>query len=245
MTGPTTGGSDGSGEADLPLIDPSGSVTGADDRDDSVVDAGADERHADAGDRPRSQVAGVLLAAGTGSRFGDANKLLATLDGEPLVRHAARTLLDAGLDPVVAVVGHEGDRVAGALDGVGVRVVENDAYREGQATSVRAGVEALGPDVDAVVFALGDMPRVDPASVRALVDVYEESRWTALAAAVAGERGNPVLFDRTHFDALVAVSGDRGGRHVLRRGDRSALVETGDPGVRRDVDTPADLDSLD
>lgn len=193
-------------------------------------------------------VAGVLLAAGTSSRFGDENKLLATYDGEPLVRHAARTLVEAGLEPLVAVVGHQRDRVAAALDGLGFEIVDNPHYDDGQATSVRRGVEALSPDadtVDAVVFALGDMPAVAPASVRALVDAYRTGEWTALAAAFGGQRGNPVLFGREHFGALTDVSGDTGGRRILQSGPRSALVETGDPGVRRDVDTPADLDRLD
>ena len=122
----------------------------------------------------------------------------------------------------------------------------NPDYAEGQATSVRSGVEALTDDgeVEAVVFALGDMPAVASESVRALVDVFRTGEWTALAAAFEGKRGNPVLFDRRHFDALTDVSGDRGGRRILREGERSALVETGDEGVRRDVDTPADLDRL-
>ncbi len=199
----------------------------------------------DASAEPAPRVAGILLTAGTSSRFGETNKLLAPLDGDPLVRHAARTLVEAGLDPLVAVAGHESDRVAAALDGLGFTVVVNPDYAEGQATSVRRGVEALdGESVEAAVFALGDMPTVAPESVRALVDVFRTSEWTALAAAFEGKRGNPVLFDRRHFDALTDVSGDRGGRRVLREGGRSALVETGDEGVRRDVDTPADLDRL-
>ncbi|WP_380675418.1 nucleotidyltransferase family protein [Salinigranum sp. GCM10025319] len=222
--------------ADLPVVDPS-TVDPATVGSDAPGDRDA---------RAEPRVAGVLLAAGTGSRFGDANKLLATLDGEPIVRHAARTLVDAGLDPLVVVVGYESERVAAALDGLGVEfeIVENEAYREGQATSVRAGVAALA-SVDAAVFALGDMPRVDPASVRALVDVFRSGEWTALAAAFEGERGNPVLFDRRHFDALADVSGDRGGRRILLSGEGSVLVETGDPGVRRDVDIPKDIDALD
>ena len=224
--------------ARLPLVEPP-----ADGESEGETGEGGER-----GDGP--PVAGVLLAAGTGSRFGDANKLLATLDGEPIVRHAARTLVEAGVDPLVAVVGYEADRTAAALDDLPFAIVENDAYRAGQSTSVRAGVRALegegdgDADVAAAVFALGDMPRVDPASVRALVDVYRSGPWTALAAAVDGERGNPVLFDRGHFDALADVSGDRGGRRILLSGDGSALVETGDSGVRRDVDTPADLDAL-
>ena len=195
-----------------------------------------------AGDRPAARVAGVLLAAGTSSRFGGTNKLLADLDGEPLVRRAARTLAAADLDPLVAVVGHEAARVRDALSGLGFAVVENPDYAAGQATSVRAAVGALDGDRgDAAVFALGDMPAVAPDTVRALVAAHRAGHRTALAAAHEGERGNPVLFDAVHFTALAGVEGDVGGRAILRSGEDSALVETGDPGVRRDVDTRDDL----
>lgn len=188
-------------------------------------------------------VAGVLLAAGTSSRYGDANKLLADVDGEPLVRRSAASLLDAGLDRVVVVVGYEGDRVRGALDGLDVEFADNPDYESGQASSVRTGVQALEAEeaVDAAVFALGDMPFVSPASVRALVAAYEAGAGSALAAGYDGERGNPVLFDSEHFPALAASEGDTGGKHVLCSAEDAAVVETRDPGVRRDVDRPGDL----
>lgn len=190
-------------------------------------------------------VAGVLLAAGTSSRYGEANKLLADYEGEPLVRHAARPLLESGVSPVVAVVGHESDRVRAALDGLSLTVVGNPEYGRGQATSVRRGIEALREHApDAAVFALGDMPAVSPETVDTLVDAYRAGAGKALAAAYEGERGNPVLFDAAFFDALADVTGDVGGREILLTDDRAALVETGDPGVRRDVDRPGDLDSL-
>ena len=195
-----------------------------------------------AADRPETCVAGVLLAAGTSARFGERNKLLAEVAGDPLVRRAARTLADAGPDPLVAVVGHEADRVRAALDGLGFAVVENPDYAAGQSTSVRAAVESLDPEaVDAAVFALGDMPAVAPETVRLLVAAHRAGRGSALAAAHEGVRGNPVLFDASHFPALAGVEGDVGGRELLRSGADSALVETGDPGVRRDVDTREDL----
>lgn len=187
------------------------------------------------------RVAGVVLAAGTSSRFGDANKLLAEVDGAPIVAHATETLLDADLDPVVVVTGHEADAVAAAVDVHDVIVVENPDYATGQSSSVRVGVDALPDDVDAVVVALGDMPTVDPASVRRLVAAYEAGSGTALAAGVHGERGNPVLFDRQYFPALTALDGDVGARGVLLESADAAIVETGDPGVRRDVDHPDDL----
>jgi molybdenum cofactor cytidylyltransferase len=187
-----------------------------------------------------ARVAGVLLAAGTSTRFGDANKLLELVDGEPLVRRSAAYLLDAGLDSVRVVVGYEADRVRDALDGLPVAFVENPEYESGQASSVRAAVESLG-DADAAVFALGDMPHVDSDSVRALVAAFEAGAGSALAAGVDGERGNPVLFAREHFPALAATDGDTGGRQVLLDADDAVLVATGDPGVVRDVDHPEDL----
>lgn len=189
-------------------------------------------------------VPGVLLAAGTSDRFGERNKLLADCEGEPIVDRSARTLVEAGLDPVVAVLGHEAERVREALGDLSVRTVVADRYRRGRGASVRAGIEAireLEPAADAAVVALGDMPFVDPGTIDALVDAHAAGVGDALAPAHDGVRGNPVLFDRIHFDALAALEGDVGGRSILLDGERSALVAVDDPGVRRDVDRPGDL----
>ncbi|WP_231184920.1 nucleotidyltransferase family protein [Haladaptatus sp. DYF46] len=220
--------------------------------------------------RPDASVAGVLLAAGASSRFGPANKLLAPLDSggsgsdsesldsgsdsvgsesepsgsAPLVRHAARGLLDAAeLDAVAAVVAADDGPVTDALSGMDVSLLVNPDAERGQATSVRRGVR-WGREYDAIVFALGDMPRVSPASIDRLVAAYRAGAGDALAAAFDGARGNPVLFDARHFDALADVEGDMGGREILLHGDRSALVETDDPGVLVDVDTTDDLREL-
>ncbi|MFB6096430.1 MAG: NTP transferase domain-containing protein [Haloferacaceae archaeon] len=203
-----------------------------------VVEAASPEEPVEAG------VHGVLLAAGTSSRFGAANKLLATEAGEPIVRRAARALLDSRVRSVTVVTGHEADRVRDALAGLDVRIVHASDYAAGQSRSVRRGIEAVRtafPDADAVVVALGDMPDVSAATIDRLLAAYEAGAGSALAAAYEGVRGNPVLFDARHFDALVGVDGDVGGRGVLRSAPDAALVETGDPGVRRDVDRPGDL----
>lgn len=195
----------------------------------------------EAGEGPPPRVAGVLLAAGTSSRYGESNKLLETVDDEPMVHRAARTLLESDLAPVIVVLGYEAERVRDAVDGLDVTVVMNTDYADGQATSVRAGVQAVPDDVDASVFALGDMPWVERETVTTLVDAYRAGVGSALAAAVDGERGNPVLWDSAHFGALAGQSGDVGGRDLLLSTEGAALVETGDAGVRRDVDRPGDL----
>lgn len=194
----------------------------------------------DAPDRD-PDVSGVLLAAGTSTRFGDENKLLARRDGDPIVELAARTLVAAGLDPIVVVVGYEADRVAEAVSALPVRTVHNPAFESGQASSVRTGVRALDDDPDAAVVALGDMPFVDPGTVETLVSAYSCGVGDTLAAAHDGVRGNPVLFDRRFFGPLTAIDGDVGGRGILLEGNDSALVAVDDPGVRRDVDDPGDL----
>lgn len=89
------------------------------------------------------------------------------------------------------------------------------------------------------------MPFVSPASVEALIRAYEAGYGTGLAAAVDGQRGNPVLFDAQHFDSLTTLNEDIGGRYVLFEEADTVLVETGDLGVRRDIDRPSDLNELD
>lgn len=193
-------------------------------------------------------IVGVLLAAGTGSRFegderGESNKLLAELHGQAVVTHAARTLTRSSLDAVVAVVGHERERVADALPSE-IDLVTNPDYEAGQSTSVRRGVEAARErDADATLFALGDMPRVEVETVEAILREYEASDPGIVAPRFAGQRGNPVLFGSKFFDELASVEGDRGGRALLES-EPVNWVEVSDPGVHRDVDTERDLQEL-
>lgn len=193
------------------------------------------------GDPGAVQVSGVVLAAGTSSRFGEENKLLAAVDGDSLVRRAVETLLAADLSEVIVVVGYEGDAVRGAVDDLPVKVVQNENYADGQATSVRRGQEAVSQSADGVCVALGDMPEVGAETVETLVTAFAAGVGDPLAAAHDGQRGNPVLFGRQFFDRLADVEGDTGGRAILRDVPDTTLVETGDPGVRRDVDRPEDL----
>jgi molybdenum cofactor cytidylyltransferase len=198
----------------------------------------------DIGERPTRDgtVLGVVLAAGGSSRFGERNKLLAEIDGEPLVRRAARTLRDSRVSGVVAVLGHQPSAVSDALDGLGVDFVENDAHEEGLSTSVARGVrEASERDAAAVVFLPGDMPLIDSATVDSLADVFHADVASAVAPVYQGQRGNPALFGARHFDALRSVGGDVGGRNVLLDSD-GALLETDDAGVVTDIDTHEDLD---
>lgn len=187
-------------------------------------------------------IAGILLAAGTSSRFGDTNKLLTTINGTPIVCLAAHSLVESLVDQTLVVLGYEAARVRSVLSDFDVEFVENPAYAEGQATSVATAVRTVTAEVDAAVFALGDMPFVETASINSLIEAYLADAGNILAAAVDGERGNPVLFDARYFAQLQDVDGDTGGRRLILESPDSKLVETGDPGVRRDIDVPTDLE---
>ncbi|SEW29859.1 nucleotidyltransferase family protein [Natrinema salifodinae] len=194
------------------------------------------------GTNESTAIHGVVLAAGTSSRYGRSNKLLELIDGDPLVCHAVASFVESRLANVTVVLGHDRERVRAALREYDVAFRYNRSYKQGQSASVREGIEAAREaSADAVIFGLGDMPNVSPTTVDALVESYERGDGSALAAGYDGSRGNPVLFDSQHFDALGSVTGDIGGRDILRNAPDAAIVDTADPGVLRDIDRPTDL----
>lgn len=186
-------------------------------------------------------IAGILLAAGASRRFGS-QKLLAQVGGVPLVRRTADELRATSLDEIVVVVGSDAAAVRAALAGLDVRTVTNADYAAGMSSSLRTGLMALSPAVEAVVVALADQPGVGVDIVGRLLERYRAGR-SAIVAPVyrGGVRGNPVLFDRALFAELREVTGDEGGRSVIARDpSRVALVEL-EMEMPGDVDVPGDL----
>ena len=186
----------------------------------------------------RTSVAGVLLAAGEGSRFGQP-KALVELDGQTLAERGVNTLLAGGADPVFVVTG------AAPVELDGIHTVYNQHWRTGMGSSLRAALRALPPDVDAVVVALADQPLVGAEAVARLIAAYRAGAAVAVAA-YEGKPRNPVLLAREHWPEVIATAaGDQGARAFLRaRPDLVALIECGDTGRPDDIDTTADLDRI-
>ncbi|WP_319518454.1 molybdopterin-binding/glycosyltransferase family 2 protein [uncultured Martelella sp.] len=184
-------------------------------------------------------IGAIILAAGQSSRMG-CNKLLLELDKRPLVRHVAEAVAGAKFHQVVAVVGHEGDKVRDALSGLNLDVVENEDYRDGLSTSLRRGIAALGDDIDAVMVCLGDMPDVDVELFRRLSGAFDPDEGRAIVVPVrAGKRGNPVLWGRQFFADLASLGGDVGARHLIgHHAEWVAEVTVKDDGIFTDLDTP-------
>jgi len=182
-----------------------------------------------------TRLAAVLLAAGGSRRLGRPKQLL-VWRGEPLVRRAARAALEAGVDELIAVVGAEREAVARALDGLGVRVVENERWAEGIGGSIAAGVRAASGA--AVLLMLADQPGVDAALLCELIAGMEAGH-ARVACRYAGVVGVPALFsDPSDLAALLALSGERGARDLLGSGAPPLAI----PAERaaHDIDDEAD-----
>jgi molybdenum cofactor cytidylyltransferase len=144
-------------------------------------------------------------------------------------------------DPVVVVLGHQADACQAALGDRPVQVVINPDWVQGQSSSVKAGLAVLPPNLSAVLFLLADQPGVTPAVVNALIARHRTTLAPVVWPEYKEQRGNPVLFDRVTFPELMSLSGDTGGRPVLRaHAEHAERVPVSDPGVLFDIDTPGD-----
>ncbi len=184
-------------------------------------------------------VAGVVLAAGASTRFGR-NKLLLTLDGESLARRAAKAALEAGLEPVVVVLGHDADRIREELLGLPVRAVVNADHPRGMSTSLAAGIAALPPETVAAIVQLADMPLVTAAMLSRLVAVFRETGAPLVASDYGGVQAPPTLYARALFPELGESEGDGGGKQVVLRHDDQAVRVAWPAAALADVDREDD-----
>ncbi|NKE36117.1 nucleotidyltransferase family protein [Natronococcus sp. JC468] len=188
-------------------------------------------------------IAGIVLAAGTSSRFGDENKLLAEINGKTVLVQSIQNLIESKVDIVYVVTGNEHHRVQDAIGHLDVQTITNEAYGQGQATSIRTGVRAVRQhtSIDAVLISLGDMPFITSSTINHLIATYQSDAAGIIVAGYQGRRGNPVLFDTSYLESLASVSGDTGARHFILESNDAVLVETEDPGVIQDINTSDDL----
>lgn len=190
----------------------------------------------------RPVVAALVLAAGSSRRMGE-NKLLVEVDGAPMVARAVDAARASRASRVVVVTGHDEAAVRAALAGRAVEVVHNPEHGTGMASSLRAGVAALGA-VDGVVVCLGDMPWVRAADLDALIAAFDPAAGREICVAFhGGKRGNPVLISARFFPEMMRMTGDTGARALLEEHAAEIVaVEAGHAGVLLDVDTRAALE---
>jgi molybdenum cofactor cytidylyltransferase len=204
-----------------------------------------------AGERPKAAASGprigaILLAAGESRRMGGPNKLLAEVDGAPMVARVARRLLASRARPIVAVTGARADEVDAALGPLPVARVRNPDFAQGLSTSLKRGLAALPNDLDAAFVCLADMPLVAGRHLDRLIAAFNPLEGRAIIVPIRhGKRGNPVLWARRFFAEMAQVAGDVGARHLIgEHAESVAEVEMEDDAVLVDIDTPEALAAL-
>ena len=196
---------------------------------------------------PRApRVAAVILAAGQSRRMGRVNKLLAPVDGKPMVRWAVEAAIASSAEPVIVVLGHEAAKVRAALAGLDANFVDNPDYADGISGSVKRGIAAAPDSADGVLVCLGDMPRVTAGEIDRLIAAFNPVEGREICIPTwQGKRGNPTLIGRRFFPEIQEISGDVGARHLISAyPDLCCEVEMAGNSVLVDVDTQQALAAL-
>jgi molybdenum cofactor cytidylyltransferase len=192
---------------------------------------------------PRApRIGAIVLAAGLSSRMGR-NKLLAEIEGKPILRRVAEAACQSTADPVIVVSGNEASEVQKTLLGLRATTIVNADFRDGLSTSIKRGIAALPEDCDGVLVVLGDMPAVTPALIDKIIAAFDPAEDRAICVAVHnGKRGNPVLWGRQFFADILQLEGDVGAKHLIAAHDDLVCeVEAGDDAPLVDIDTPEAL----
>lgn len=193
----------------------------------------------------------VLLAAGSGERFGG-RKLLASFFGRPLVQRAIDAVCASRVLSCILVLGADAEAIMDCSDTRRCAIVRNEDWREGIAASIRTGLR-FAADSDACVFMLADQPFVSSDDINALIDcsadlygrLGSDGRPSIVALRAGATWGAPVLFPRRDFSALERLHGDSGAKvYAQTQSRRLRFVTAGDPRAFRDVDSPSDLRAL-
>ncbi|CAN5516851.1 hypothetical protein BH23CHL4_BH23CHL4_06700 [soil metagenome] len=190
-----------------------------------------------------AQVAGVILAAGQGSRMGSFPKQLLELKGKWLLQHAIDHALRSLLDELVIVLGYEYAQVRELIwEGWHGQIVVNPHYTEGQSGSVQAGIRTVSASMNAAMMLLGDQPGVTTDIIDQLVDVYTRKRPLLVVPRYNSKRGNPVIIDRSLFAEIENLTGDTGAKSLLdAHASEIEYLDFPFP-APRDIDTHDDLE---
>ena len=191
-----------------------------------------------------SNIVGIILAAGEGARMGAVKQLL-PFNGKTILQWVIDNALTASLQRVVVVLGHRADLIEPLITGKASQVVINSDYRQGQSSSIKAGLRALPEGTEAVMFMLGDQPLVAPETINVLLSAYQKSGAPIVLPVYKGVRGNPVIFSRETFPRLESLDGDCGGRSLFQEyAGKMLQVPIDDPYICFDLDTEYDYRSL-
>ena len=189
-------------------------------------------------------VACLVLAAGQSTRFGAANKLLAEIDGRPVIHHVVREALASRSTGVNVIIQPDSEPITSALAGLSVTHCVNRDFTSGIGSSIATGIRSLPRKITGALILPADMPWMRARVLDELIAAFENSGsgHVTIPITAAGEQRNPVLWPRSYFAALSKLQEDQGAKPLIPKDpDRCQKVIIGDERVFLDVDTPGDL----
>ncbi len=188
------------------------------------------------------RVAALVLAAGSSTRMGS-NKLLADIQGQPMIARTVERIAQSRVEKIMVVTGHQAEDVSSALQGQGVEFVHNVNFALGLSTSLRLGVSKVQNSCDAILVCLGDMPLIEARDINRMIAAFNPTENRSIVVPVHGSKfGNPVLWGASHFANLMTCEGDRGARGLLENLREEAVeIAVEHEGVVLDADTPEAL----
>jgi molybdenum cofactor cytidylyltransferase len=186
-------------------------------------------------------LSGVVLAAGESRRMGKPKQLL-PFGGATILERVVDALLDAGVGEVIVVLGHLAEEVRVVLGDRPVKVVINEAYREGMLSSVQCGVRAAGTAQDAALFALGDQPHIESQVVREVMDAYRSGEAGMVIPRYGGKKGHPIIINLQRYRAAILRLPAHVGLNALMQeyADDVRFIEVSTEDIIRDIDVPED-----
>jgi molybdenum cofactor cytidylyltransferase len=185
-------------------------------------------------------IAAVVLSAGESSRMGRPKALL-PIEGETFIGRIVASLKQTQVGKIVVVLGHNSDLLAAAIRPLAVEILINPNYKLGQLSSLQVAVRNLLPDADCdgILVHLVDHPYIDASLVDRMIQQFYESKKDIVVPRCRGKRGHPVIFARELFDELLSAPMDQGAKAVVNaHRDDTLEIETDDPGIAVDIDTP-------
>ena len=183
-------------------------------------------------------VSAILLAAGKSSRMGKLKQLM-PLGESTILEQTLDNLLGSKAAEVIVVLGYKAEEIVKRLSGKPIKVVVNPLYRKGMSTSIAAGLKFVDSQAQAVMLVMGDQPYVDSPTINRLIDAFGNSKKGIAIPTHNGQRGHPLIFAKKYQAPLYDLSGDIGGREIIKQNPRDVLeVPVDCEGIIIDIDTP-------
>ena len=194
----------------------------------------------------KDKIHAIILAGGQSRRMGSKNKLLALINGKPMVKLIAENILNSRVQTVTVVTGFQAQSTKKALDGLTLNFVNNRDFESGLSSSLTTGVASTPENCSAIMICLGDMPKITKKHINKLIEAYDPTEGRAICVPTwQGKRGNPVLWGHQFLLEMMDLTGDFGAKDLIVKHSELVIeVEMDDESVILDIDTPEALDNL-